>query len=160
MPNYAQDWEAVWNPYSAFAQASADDGIKAVLEQLQQIKILGALRLLNPFFEEINNYRTVCRELHKSPNNPKLHTDEEHLRHALMNQSGLFREQVTNALRLCADVTKVFTMARTVIQGDRHQALARNILTELIKISNALKLDLDTYGPKLNQTLDTIRRNP
>jgi hypothetical protein len=173
MPDYAAQWDSVWNPYRTYAAHNNDRGAVTIIGHVNEIKekrlgkeesLPESLRELNKvFLTELENYRAKCRLL-KNPN-----TYTQNLAYEVQNlnttlrQSGsmAFMPESGVALRLCANVAKVIAQDKGLIQGNAHTGLVHNIVYEIGKISVGLAGDRSLYGSNVvAETLRKIRENP
>lgn len=161
MPDYAAQWTTAWAPYRAYGIAPGTDAsIKIVVEEVEKLTLGPNLKLLNTYFEEIEAYRNVCRELHKQPTNPQILKDVERIERGLTQNSN-FIPQIQKCLEECAKAAEAFSLAGAAIKRDtQHTGLVRTVLTTLKDLSTRLTADLGLYGKKMIQTLEAIRRNP
>ena len=163
MPDYASLWLGVWTPYATYGKApNTNDGVRAVVEEVEGLKFVGNLRLLDPFYSDLAAYRLACRDLHANPVNPNYLTLVDQRRHAVEAQVPNFHAQVTKATQICADISHAFSIAAAVLRNDpSHMGLVKPVLAELATISKALAEDAQSFAPgKSAMALDAIRRNP
>jgi hypothetical protein len=162
MPDYAAAWEAVWNPYAAYGKApGTDEAIKIVVEEVEKTTLRQNLRLLNSYFESVDKYRSLCRDLHANPNYSTLNEEEQRVMNALKRDASIFSQQLSKCVDECAKAAEAFKLAAVAIKRDKtHETMVRDILVKLKQLSTDLTKDIDLYGKNMQTTLEAIRRNP
>ena len=172
MPDYAAQWDNVWNPYRVYAAHNNDKGAITIIDHVNEVKekrlgkeetLPESLRELNRvFLTDLENYRTKCR-LVKNPNTFRqdLLDEVQNLNYTLRQSGSLaFMPESAVALRLCGQVAKVIVRDKALIQGNDHTRLVRDVAYEIAKISAGLTGDRNLYGSDVAETLRKIRENP
>jgi hypothetical protein len=161
MPNYAIQWQGAWTPYATYGKSlDPRSGVRAIVEEVEGLKFIGNLRLLEPFYSDLDSYRTACRTVvggHRDPHNDDV---VNRARSAVQTQRPNFLGHAQKVLDLAAQIGHVFQMAAAVIKDDKsHANLVKPVLKELAAISQGVKTDLEDFATPATATafLDRIR---
>jgi hypothetical protein len=174
MPDYAAQWDSVWNPYCEYAAYQTDLDAVKVIDHIKEAKrpyferqvwLQEILREIgSKFFPEIDNYRAKCRQL-KNAYTLQLATDVQNLNYNLrMNVPAVFLALSKTALGLCTDVARQMQKDQIagLVQKPAHKTHFTYTTLKLIEIERGLKADADLYGDTyaVAEMLRKIRENP
>jgi hypothetical protein len=167
MSEYVAKWNAAWEPYAKYAATSNNEAIKVVVSEINKAGLARKLMQVEKYFGKIADYKILCSELKKLNTGTQPSRSEDN--NAAQREKALYQE-IESASRGFLEDAKVASEACAVVVGDirtaaaaikkdtAHKTMVTEILNATTAISNKLKTDMESYGTRIGQTLEEIRR--